>query len=140
MIFVDSGAWIALLNQKDPHHDDAVAIYNDLVQQNAQLLTTDYVIDETVTRLRYDWSHSGAVQFLNFIKRTKEATEEIGALTIAAINSTSFQEAERLFRQYNTATLSFTDCTSFVICQQYKISEAFAFDQHFTMMGITLRG
>ena len=111
MIFVDSGAWIALLNQKDPHHDDAVAIYNDLVQQNAQLLTTDYVIDETVTRLRYDWSHSGAVQFLNFIKRTKEATEEIGALTIAAINSTSFQEviwevfqifiAERLFRQYN---------------------------------------
>jgi predicted nucleic acid-binding protein len=140
MIFVDSGAWIALLNQKDPHHDDAVAIYNDLVQQNAQLLTTDYVIDETVTRLRYDWSHSGAVQFLNFIKRTKEATEEIGALTIAAINSTSFQEAERLFRQYNTATLSFADCTSFVVCQQYKISEAFAFDQHFTMMGITLRG
>ena len=140
MIFVDSGAWIALLDRRDQHHEDAVAIYNDLVQQNAQLLTTDYVIDETVTRLRYDWSHSGAVQFLNFIKRTKEATEGIGALTIAAINSTLFQEAERLFRQYNTATLSFTDCTSFAVCQQHNISEAFAFDQHFPMVGITLSG
>jgi predicted nucleic acid-binding protein len=92
MIFVDSGAWIALLNQKDPHHDDAVAIYNDLVQQNAQLLTTDYVIDETVTRLRYDWSHSGAVQFLNFIKRTKEATEEVVALTVAEIDNLLFKK------------------------------------------------
>ena len=32
MIFVDSGAWIALMNQDDQHHDDTEAIYNDLVQ------------------------------------------------------------------------------------------------------------
>ena len=46
MIFVDSGAWIALLNQKDQYHDDAVVIYNGLKQQRVRLLTTDYVIDE----------------------------------------------------------------------------------------------
>ena len=28
MIFVDSGAWIAFLNQTDQHHKDALAIYN----------------------------------------------------------------------------------------------------------------
>ena len=26
MIFVDTGAWIALLNQRDQHHHDAVAV------------------------------------------------------------------------------------------------------------------
>ncbi len=139
MIFVDSGAWIALSNRRDQHHDDAVVIYTTLKQQKVQLLTTDYVIDETVTRLRYDWNHSGAVQFLNFIDRTKKATEEVIALTVAEIDSVLFQEAEQLFRQYNTARLSFTDCTSFVVCQQHNISEAFAFDQHFPMVGITLR-
>ena len=135
MIFVDSGAWIALSHPKDQYHSDAVAIYNDLVHQDVQLLTTDYVIDETVTRLRYDFNHSGAVEFFDFI----ESIKNTGILTVVEIDSPLFQEAERLFRQYDTARLSFTDCTSFVVCQQYNISEGFAFDQHFPMVGITLR-
>ena len=135
MIFVDSGAWIALSHPKDQYHSDAVVIYNDLVHQDVQLLTTDYVIDETVTRLRYDFNHSGAVEFFDFI----ESIKNTGILTVVEIDSPLFQEAERLFRQYDTARLSFTDCTSFVVCQQYNISEGFAFDQHFPMMGITLR-
>ena len=136
MIFVDSGAWIALLNRRDQHHDDARAIYNDLVQQNTQLLTTDYVIDETVTWLRYRVNHAIAVQFLNLI----ESSRVTDVLTFVAIDRILFQEAEQLFRQYDTARLSFTDCTSFAVCQQRNISEAFAFDQHFPMMGIMLRG
>ena len=72
MIFVDSGAWIALSNRRDPYHEEAVVIYTILKQEKERLLTTDYVIDETVTRLRYDWNHSGAVKFLNFIERAKK--------------------------------------------------------------------
>ena len=135
MIFVDSGAWIALLNRRDQHHDDAVVILNNLGRQNVQLLTTDYVIDETVTWLRYRVSHPVAVQFFDLIGSSRAT----GVLTLVAIDRFLFQEAERLFRQYNTARLSFTDCTSFAICQQHNISEAFAFDQHFPMVGITLR-
>ncbi len=52
MIFVDTGAWIAIFNPRDQHHHEAVAIYNDLRRREIKLLTTDYVIDETVTRLR----------------------------------------------------------------------------------------
>ena len=52
MIFVDSGAWIALLDRRDQRHDDAVETFNNLVQQKTQLLTTDYVIAETANRLR----------------------------------------------------------------------------------------
>ena len=135
MIFVDTGAWIALSDRRDQHHSDAVAIYTRLKQQKERLLTTDYLVDETVTRLRYDLSHSVAVQFLDFI----EETEGTGVLTVIEIDGTLFQEAKRLFRQYDSAKLSFTDCTSFAVCQRYKISEAFAFDRHFTMMGMTLR-
>jgi len=134
MIFVDTGAWIALSDRNDQHHDDAVATYTRLKRRKERLLTTDYVIDETLTRLRYDLGHYSAVKFLDLIERT----EETGVLTIIRIDEVLFQKAKTLFRRYDSAILSFTDCTSFAVCQMYKVSEAFAFDQHFLMMGIIL--
>ena len=135
MIFVDTGAWIALLNQRDQHHRDAVAVLEGLQQQQIRLLTTDYVIDETVTRLRYDTNHALAVTFLDRI----ELLVETEILTIAEIDKNVFVEAKALFCQYDSVQLSFTDCTSFVICRVNNVSEAFAFDHHFPIMGIDLR-
>lgn len=134
MIFVDSGAWIALSSQRDQNHTDAVTIYADLKRQRARFLTTDYVLDETITRLRYDVSHSVAVQFLDFIERA----EKIDGLTVTEIDKTLFQEAKNLFRQYDDLKLSFTDCTSFAVCQKHNISETYAFDEHFAIRGITV--
>ena len=134
MIFVDTGAWIAIYKRNDRHHRAAIAIYNNLRDGETQLLTTDYVIDEAVTRLRYDANHSVAVAFLEFIGNAEMA----GGLTIVAIDKDLFEKAKALFRQYDAARLSFTDCTSFVVCRENDILEAFAFDQHFSMMGINL--
>ena len=134
MIFVDTGAWIALLNQKDKYHDDAVVIYSSLKQQNARLLTTDYVIDETATWLKYRANHQVAVQFLDLV----ESVEKTDVLTVTEIDKTLFQEAQKLFRQYESVQLSFTDCASFAVCQKHNISETYAFDEHFAMMGITV--
>ena len=134
MIFVDTGAWIALLNRRDQHHEDAVVVFNDLRQQQIRLLTTDYIIDETVTRLRYDTNHSLAVEFLERFERLIET----GLLSVVEIDNAVFQEAKALFCQYDSAPLSFTDCTSFVIWRIHGISKAFAFDHHFPMMGIAL--
>ena len=134
MIFVDTGAWIAILNPNDQYHREAIAIYSNLRDQETQLLTTDYVIDETVTRLRYDTNHSVAVAFLEFIGNAEIA----GGLTLVEIDKDVFEKAKALFRQYDSARLSFTDCTSFVVCQENNIRETFAFDQHFSIMGINL--
>ena len=134
MTFVDSGAWIALYNRRDQHHADAIGTFRILEQQRTRLLTTEYVIDETVTRLRYDAGHAAAVVFLDAI----EGAEKKNTVTAIAIDRSSFQEAKRLFRQYSSEKPSFTDCTSFVVCQTYGISAAFAFDRHFPIMGISL--
>lgn len=135
MIFVDTGAWIAILNPNDQYHREAIAIYRNFQQQKARFLTTDYIIDETVTRLRYDTNHSIAVMFLERIRLLVETS----VLTIVEIDKDVFEKAMVLFRQYDSARLSFTDCTSFVVCRENNIREAFAFDQHFSMMGISLR-
>src|SRR5687768_8671427 len=49
MIFVDTGAWYASLVPTDPDHARAVQW---LGTNHSPLLTTDYVIDETLTLLR----------------------------------------------------------------------------------------
>ena len=134
MTFVDTSAWIALFNVRDQYHSEASAIFNTLQQQGERLYTTDYVIDETLTRLRYDVNHSAAVTFLDSIERA----EALNAVTTVAVGTSYFEEAKRLFRQYGSEKLSFTDCTSFVVCQKHGIPVAFAFDQHFPIMGITL--
>ncbi len=134
MIFADSGAWIALFNARDQHHADARIIYSELGQQHTRILTTDYVIDESVTRLRYDVGYPAANHFLETIERAEGTSD----LVVARIDGSAFEQAKRLFRQYRSEKLSFTDCTSFVVCQTNGISAAFAFDQHFPIMGITL--
>lgn len=135
MIFVDTGAWIAISNPRDQHHREAMAIYNDLRHREIQLLTTDYIIDETVTRLRYDESHHMAVLFLRYIEHLESATD----LILVTIDNDLFLKAKALFRQYDSARLSFTDCTSFIVCRENSIAEAFAFDRHFPIMGVNLR-
>ncbi|MXY95513.1 MAG: type II toxin-antitoxin system VapC family toxin [Caldilineaceae bacterium SB0670_bin_27] len=134
MTFIDTGAWIALYDRKDQYHKDACSIFRELRRQRERLYTTDFVIDETVTRLRYDAGHLAAVEFLDAI----EGAEEKNTVTVVAIDEGLFGQAKRLFRRYSSERLSFTDCTSFVVCQVYGISAAFAFDRHFPIMGISL--
>ncbi len=132
MIFVDTGAWIALTDRADQYHREATAIYARLKQQRERLVTTDYVLDEMMTRLRYDSGHHQALRFIDLITRAEKA----GVLLRVLVNPAVFQAALTLFRQYDAVALSFTDCTSFVVCEQYQIREAFAFDQHFLLRGI----
>jgi len=49
MIFVDSGAWFASVVPTDPDHAAASAW---LAQNSEPLITSDYVIDETLTLLK----------------------------------------------------------------------------------------
>ena len=134
MIFVDSGAWIALLDPSDQHHNEANKIYQKLANRHRYFLTTDYVLDETMTRLRYDNGYRSAIKFLELVNRSVNS----GALEVLQINPALFQISISIFQKYPTPKLSFTDCTSFAVCETQNISQVFAFDQHFAMMGFAL--
>jgi predicted nucleic acid-binding protein len=56
--FVDTGAWYALFNDLDMHYPRASAFMQKLIGQKAQLFTSYYVIDETLTLIRARLGHS----------------------------------------------------------------------------------
>ena len=66
--FVDTGGWISVVVEVDQYHDIGVLHYEELINRRERLFTSDYLLDETVTRLCYDVSHTTAVAFLDLIR------------------------------------------------------------------------
>ena len=130
-VFVDTGAWIALAEQSDTHHLKANKIIEKLGNENALLITSDYVLDETITWLRYNVSHKVAVEFAAQVM-TSNVTE------VLYIDEAAFVKTTELFNKYRDQKFSFTDCSSFVLMRTHRIKQAFAFDAHFLTAGFEI--
>ena len=101
----------------------------------ALTVTTDFVLDEVVTRLRYDIGHAEAAEFLALVHSAAEA----GVLGIVRISQDLWEKAEVIFLRYADVCLSFTDCTSFAWLAANPVDEVFGYDSHFEIMGHTLQ-
>lgn len=124
-IFVDTSAWYALIVRKDTDHQAISQVFRN---NPMPLLTTDYVLDETVTLLQARIGHHYAVRFIDTLQTSSKI--ELVYLTRRQIES-----AIQLFRNRPDKAWSFTDCTSFVIMQEYGIKLAFSLDKHFQQAG-----
>ena len=125
MIFVDTGAWFASLIPTDPDHPNAVAWLNT---NRSPLLTTDYVIDETLTLLRARGEKKRALLL-------GERFFHSGLSLIHKVTDTDLMLAWETFERFADKDWSFTDCTSKVVIEQLDIKQAFAFDHHFKQFG-----
>jgi len=52
-------------------------------------------------------------------------------ITILRITEDIEESAKIIFKQFTEKRLSFTDCTSFALINQFNIDAVFAFDEHF---------
>ena len=62
-IFVDTGGWISFMVERDRRHAEAADYHGAALASGALPLTSDYVLDETLARLRYDYGHAVAMTF-----------------------------------------------------------------------------
>lgn len=125
MIFVDTGAWYASVVPSDPDHL-AASVW--LRSNTAPLLTTDYIIDETLTLLRVRGQKNKALELGE--RFFSSQLSEIYLLT-----EEDLYQAWDVFRRFEDKEWSFTDCTSKVVIGKLGIADAFAFDHHFQQFG-----
>ena len=122
-IFIDTSAFCAFTIPKDQHNASAKALYKTIQKDKAAIYTSDYVLDEVYTLLKTRGSHATSVKFMDEIARSHiiilRLTEEIEA------------SAKLIFRRFEDKRLSFSDCTSFALINQFGIEAVFAFDEHF---------
>jgi uncharacterized protein len=125
MIFVDTGAWYASTVPDDDNHQKA----QEWLRANDQpLLTTDYVIDETLTLLKVR-GHAPLALDLGVALFAGELAD------VVLVTEDDIQQAWQTFRQFHDKDWSFTDCTSKVVMERLRAAQAFSFDHHFRQFG-----
>src|SRR4030043_787554 len=130
-VFVDTSAWIALINKSDVFYLKAKTIRDVLVRDDRQCLVTDYVVVEIANSLsRISW-RSSAIQLINSIY----ASENIN---VVEIDKDIYVEAWKLYSERIDKEWSLTDCTSFVVMNRNGIAEAFTNDRHFDQAGFKI--
>jgi hypothetical protein len=134
-VFIDSGGWLSVTLPSDRHHRAGRQYFQSLISLRAVATTSDFVLQEVITRLRYDAGHRIASEFIALIH---EAVDD-RRLTVHRITPELWETAEEFFLRYHDAVLSFTDCSSFALLREHPVDEVFGYDSHFEMMGHILR-
>jgi len=134
-LFVDTGAWIAYFDRSDNAHTAFKDCLSLAVTGTSWLLhTSDYVIDETVTFLRYHVSHATACVALDRVHDLETA----GLLVCHNVDNVLRLRAQEIFRQYDDQKFSFTDCTSFALCRMHQIRHVVTVDSDFRILGFLM--
>jgi uncharacterized protein len=134
-VYVDTGGWVAYFDQSDRFHRLVTSyVQATLLQAVDHLVTSDYVHDETVSYLRYHASHATALTAF----RTLSALAQTHRMTMLEVNREIRTRAGHIFEQFHDQTFSFTDCTSFALCEAHHIQHAVTVDKDFVIFGLVI--
>ena len=124
-IFIDTSAFYALADRTDRLHSSAVRF----VEANERLLvTSNFVVHETVTLIRMRPGHAAAAAFGRRLLHEDLAP-------VIQIPTRDELKAWLLFQRHSDKRFSFVDCTSFALMKRLGIPAAFAFDEDFRQFG-----
>ena len=124
-VVIDTSAWYAIVSSSDKFHESAVRVFNGLIDGGASLMTTSYVLAETV----------GLVQR----RLGRQVVLKVGT-TIPAICEIIWVEERAhalVWRevQRSEARLSLVDWSCVVTARTFRCP-VFAFDSDFKQTGI----
>jgi predicted nucleic acid-binding protein len=129
-LFIDTSRWAYYLDRLDPLHPKVVTIVQGVVLQRRHLVTTNYIITELVALLssRFHLPRKEVIKAMNAFKSD-------AAVEIVHIDASMDNQAWKLLEARSDKEWSLVDASSFVLMQQFGITEALTTDHHFTQAG-----
>ncbi|MBI1731547.1 MAG: PIN domain-containing protein [Gammaproteobacteria bacterium] len=124
-LFVDTSAWFAYANRADREHRK---IKDILASFDGRLVTSNFVVDETVTLFMYRLGHRAAVSFGEALFRSR-------TVDLVRLTPEDEQAAWLVFAGRQDKKYSFTDCTSFALMRRLGLTTALALDDDFAQEG-----
>ncbi|MEN6372449.1 MAG: PIN domain-containing protein [Armatimonadota bacterium] len=128
-VYIDTSAFLAVLDEDDQNHHDAGQVWTDMVNNKESLVTSTYVIVETTALLRKRFGIPAVRRFqmdvmsVVAIEWVDEITHNAG---ISALLTTGRHGP------------SLVDCIGFEIVRKLGIERVFAYDKHFRGQGFGL--
>ncbi|MBI2297857.1 MAG: type II toxin-antitoxin system VapC family toxin [Armatimonadetes bacterium] len=136
MVFADSWGWVAWAFGRDESHSRVVAISDSVRKARGRFVTSNFVLSESLTPLRYDESLTAALSLLERVATMVQGR----LLEVVTVDDALWAAAVDWFRRYDDQHFSFVDCTSFAIMAERGLTEALTADRHFATAGFVPLG
>lgn len=127
IVLVDTSALMAVLDADDANHAEARAVWQDLLNRDATLLCTNYVLLETFALVQHRLGMEALLAF---------QSDVVPVLRIQWIDASAHGTAVAALLTARRRKLSLVDCVSFEIARRLGVKSAFAFDRHFVEQGL----
>jgi len=124
-VFVDSFYFVACLNLRDQHHENAMVYAH---QPLAGMVTTRWVVMEVADALATSACRNKVAAFI-------AALEADPNMTIVEAHSSLFQRGLELYDNRPDKEWTLTDCISFVVMADEELADALTGDHHFEQAG-----
>src|SRR3990172_550481 len=125
--FCDTSFFAGFYNKNDQYHIQAAQILKLIEKSGFELISTDYVYDETLIYLlksNPQYGYNRAKKFDSDIMRDR-------ILKLIYVTQVEFTKAREIFFKFNKdKQWSFTDCTSYAVMEEYGIRDVLTFDQN----------
>jgi len=124
MILLDSSLVVAYSNEADENHAKALQLMEDIDRgKYGSPAITDYIFDEVMTVMLFKTKN---------LNRSVELGETLlGANLLFRVDEDLFNLAWKTFKEQREPSLSFTDCTTIVVCRANGITNIATFDEDF---------
>jgi uncharacterized protein len=130
-LFVDSGAWIALVSARDQHHAEADSMFRAATTRKIRMVTTNLVLAEVHRLLLHRAGVRPAASAL-------DRFEASPLLTIVFAGAEHHRAARAWMARLADQPMSYTDAVSFAVMDASRCSAAMSFDHDFMLAGFSL--
>lgn len=135
MTFIDTWGFKAYIDSKETKHKSVKKYIEKIWNSKEPIITTDYIIDETITLLSYKLDYH---KLKMFIEKLKSSIEN-DFIKIIWITKDVFHEAIKFKLKYkDKLEISFTDMTSMIVMKNNNILDIITEDDHFKKIGLGL--
>ena len=129
--FLDTSYIIALEIKNENSHSQVLQNWLTLAECQPFLITTTYIFDEVVTFFNSRNLHEKAVEIGNRLLESPD-------IELIEINHNLFYQGWQYFQKHQDKSYSLTDCLSFIVMANRKISTALSLDNHFVQAGFQI--
>lgn len=127
-IFIDTAYIYALISPRDQWHEKAMEWRQTISAEQSLLLTTEFILAELADGLAAVNFRQAAVQAIQVLVTSP-------FVQIISATSALFQAGLKLYESRSDKDWGLTDCISFVVMTEHKLTDALTTDDHFRQAG-----
>jgi len=126
-IIIDTSVFYGFFNRRDIHHMDSTCILvHSLEGKWGKVYTSDLIISETYTLLRYRMGSHVAQAFLDMLRES--------GIKILFLDEEHYEHVVNTLRRYSNVNLSFIDAFTIVAINRLNIKCLASYDESFNVI------